>query len=74
MVVRVTADSFCQQMVRSVVGTLLQVGANVRPASEMAAILEANDRAAAGPVAPAKGLTLMDVAYRPNPFRGSART
>jgi tRNA pseudouridine38-40 synthase len=73
VVVRLVADSFCQQMVRSIVGTLLQVGAGERDAADVARILEARDRAAAGPVAPARGLTLVSVTYRPDPFQETTR-
>ena len=63
--VRVTAraNSFIQQMVRSLVGTLLQVGAGRRSPDEMVAVLATRDRAAAGPVAPPHGLCLVSVEY-----------
>jgi tRNA pseudouridine38-40 synthase len=57
------ADAFLHQMVRSLVGTLLAVGEGRIPASSMSTILEAQTRAAAGPVAPAHGLTLERVFY-----------
>jgi tRNA pseudouridine38-40 synthase len=61
--VRARANSFIQQMVRSLVGTLLQVGAGRRSPDEMVAVLAARDRAAAGPVAPPHGLCLVSVEY-----------
>lgn len=63
--VRVTAraNAFIQQMVRSLVGTLLHVGEGKRSAGTMPTILEARDRAAAGPVVPAHGLCLVAVEY-----------
>lgn len=61
--VRARANAFIQQMVRSLVGTLIQVGTGVRSPDEMPAILEARDRSAAGPVAPAHGLCLVAVEY-----------
>ena len=64
----VIADSFCHQMVRSVVGTLLEVGEEKRPPDEVGAALRSRDRARAGAVAPARGLHLMRVVYRPDPF------
>lgn len=64
-------DSFCQQMVRSLVGTLLQVGAGLRAPEDVARILEARDRAEAAPVAPTKGLTLAGVRYSRDPFAGA---
>ena len=68
LVVRVIADSFCHQMVRSIVGLLLEVGRGKRPAEEAPRALAAKDRASAGPVAPAKGLTLIEVGYNRTPF------
>jgi tRNA pseudouridine38-40 synthase len=69
LVLRFAADSFCHQMVRSIVGFLLEVGRGKRDADEVPRVLAAWDRAAAGPVAPAKGLTLVEVAYPTSPFR-----
>jgi len=59
----VTANAFLHQMVRSLVGTLVAVGEGRLEADGMTAILAARDRAAAGPVAPALGLTLQRVVY-----------
>ena len=61
--IKVRANAFIQQMVRSLVGTLVQVGEGKTSPSAMAAILEAKDRAAAGPVAPPQGLCLVSVEY-----------
>ena len=61
--IRARASSFVQQMVRSLVGTLLQVGQGRRSPDEMSEILAAHDRAAAGPVAPPHGLCLVSVEY-----------
>jgi tRNA pseudouridine38-40 synthase len=61
--VRARANAFIQQMVRSLVGTLIQVGEGRRSPGEMAAILDARDRAAAGPVAAPHGLCLVSVEY-----------
>ncbi len=65
----VTATSFCQQMVRSMVGTLVDVGLARRTATELPAMLAATDRNAAGRVAPPQGLSLWNVAYDSSPFR-----
>jgi tRNA pseudouridine38-40 synthase len=64
------ADSFLHQMVRSLVGTLVAVGEGKMEADSMTAILDARSRAAAGPVAPPHGLTLVRVTYgaRPRQF------
>lgn len=61
--IRITANSFLQQMVRSIVGTLAKVGVGQIPPEEMHRILHARDRSLAGPVAPAHGLFLVSVAY-----------
>jgi tRNA pseudouridine38-40 synthase len=59
----IEASSFCQQMVRSVVGTLVEVGLGKRKAGEMAAVVRAASRAAAGQPAPPYGLCLWGVNY-----------
>jgi tRNA pseudouridine38-40 synthase len=59
----VRATSFCHQMVRSLVGTLVDVGSGRRTAGEVSGILRARDRQAAGPVAPPHGLCLWEVGY-----------
>jgi tRNA pseudouridine38-40 synthase len=63
IVVGVRANSFLQQMVRSIVGTLVKVGEGKVAAGSMGDILEARDRSAAGPVAPPHGLFLVSVDY-----------
>jgi tRNA pseudouridine38-40 synthase len=59
----IAASSFCQQMVRSVVGTLVEVGLGKRKAGEMTAVVRAGSRAAAGQPAPPHGLCLWEVNY-----------
>ncbi|HVF20472.1 MAG TPA: tRNA pseudouridine(38-40) synthase TruA, partial [Mycobacteriales bacterium] len=63
LVASVEADAFCHQMVRSLIGTLLLVGDGRRDQSWPARALASRDRAQAGPVAPAHGLTLVEVRY-----------
>ena len=57
------ANAFLHQMVRSLVGTLVAVGDRRTSGNSMPDVLEARDRSAAGPVAPAHGLTLERVIY-----------
>jgi tRNA pseudouridine38-40 synthase len=59
----IAASSFCHQMVRSVVGTLVEVGTGRRRAGDMLGIIQAGQRAAAGGMAPAHGLCLWAVSY-----------
>jgi tRNA pseudouridine38-40 synthase len=59
----ITASSFCHQMVRSVVGTLVDVGLARRPSDSMVPTLLALDRSAAGQIAPPTGLVLWSVDY-----------
>ena len=59
----VEADGFLYNMVRAIAGTLMNVGRGYWPERQVAAILEAEDRRAAGPTAPAQGLFLMRVSY-----------
>jgi tRNA pseudouridine38-40 synthase len=59
----IAALAFCWQMVRSLVGTLVDIGTGARRAGEVMGMLRAKDRAAAGRVAPPQGLCLWDVGY-----------
>jgi tRNA pseudouridine38-40 synthase len=59
----IEASSFCQQMVRALVGTMVEVGLGRRRAGEMTGILRARDRAASGQLAPPHGLCLREVTY-----------
>jgi tRNA pseudouridine38-40 synthase len=59
----IDAKAFCHQMVRSITGTLVDMGRGRRRAGEMASILRARDRQAAGTVAPPHGLCLWEVLY-----------
>lgn len=61
--IRARANAFIQQMVRSLVGTLVAVGQGRMGPDEVAGVLEARERAAAGPVAPPHGLCLVAVEY-----------
>ena len=57
------ARSFLHRQVRSMTGTLVQVGLGRWAVEDVARVLDARDRAACGPVAPAEGLYLDRVAY-----------
>jgi len=63
IVVRIVGNAFLHSMVRVVVGSLVEVGTGRRDASWLADALVACERAAAGPTAPAHGLTLWRVGY-----------
>lgn len=62
------ARSFLHNQVRSIVGTLAQVGAGSMSVADVKAALEACDRARCGPVAPPDGLYLTHVDYPTDPF------
>ena len=59
----VVADHFLYHMVRTMVGTALAVARSDDPRGAMRAVLDSRDRARAGVVAPAHGLTLEEVFY-----------
>jgi tRNA pseudouridine38-40 synthase len=63
LVVRVVGNAFLHNMVRIVVGTLVEVGAGRRDPEWVSEVLAAHDRRAAGPTAPAEGLTFWCVTY-----------
>jgi tRNA pseudouridine38-40 synthase len=59
----IEANAFCHQMVRSLVGTLVDLGLGRRSPGEVTGMLRAGDRHAAGQVAPPRGLCLWQVTY-----------
>ena len=59
----IAGSAFCHQMVRSIVGTMVDIGIGRLHHSKMAGILEARSRDAAGGVAPPTGLILWEVGY-----------
>lgn len=61
--IHVSAKSFLHHMVRNIAGTLVDVGRGLYPPEKIDEILEAKDRAAAGPTAPAHALYFMRVDY-----------
>jgi tRNA pseudouridine38-40 synthase len=65
----IRANAFCHQMVRSVVGLLVDVGRGRRRAGDMLGVLRARDRGLVGNIAPPTGLCLWEVGY-PDGFGG----
>ena len=59
----VRADRFLRNMVRAIVGTLLEVGFGKLTVGQFCKVIEAKDRSAAGASVPAKGLFLVDIGY-----------
>ncbi|MCR5453005.1 MAG: tRNA pseudouridine(38-40) synthase TruA [Lachnospiraceae bacterium] len=62
--VTVSGTGFLQNMVRIIVGTLIEVGYERMKPEDIPVILEKKDRRLAGPTAPAKGLCLLNVRYK----------
>ena len=63
LVYRVRGNGFLHHMVRNLVGTLLDVGRGYIDVDDLPGVLAAQDRSAAGPTAPARGLFLHSVEY-----------
>ena len=63
IVIDVAGEGFLHHMVRTMVGTLMEVGAGARPPEWILDVIAARDRRAAGPTVPACGLTLVEVRY-----------
>lgn len=59
----IRADGFLYNMVRTIAGTLLEIGRGKMPGDSIKEILLKRDRRSAGPTAPAKGLCLVSVEY-----------
>ena len=59
----ISANRFLRNMVRAIVGTLLDVGCGKLSLADFQTILESQDRTKAGSSAPAHGLFLMKVQY-----------
>lgn len=62
----ITADRFLRNMVRAVVGTLLEVGRGRMTEKQFAEVIIAKDRCKAGHSAPAEGLSLIEIQYPNN--------
>lgn len=63
LVFTVTADRFLRNMVRAIVGTLLEVGTGKTDIGHVKMVLKSRDRRMAGPSVPAKGLYLTQIIY-----------
>ncbi len=61
--ITISGNGFLYNMVRIIAGTLIKVGLGVYPPSHAKEILDRKDRVAAGPKAPANGLTLLHIEY-----------
>ena len=66
----VEADRFLRNMVRAIVGTLLEVGRGKMTIDEFRQVIDAKNRCNAGSSVPAKGLFLVEVAYPENIYTG----
>lgn len=69
----IRADRFLRNMVRAIVGTLLEVGFGKLTVDGFCKIIEAKDRCAAGASVPAKGLFLVDIGYPEELSKGLIR-
>lgn len=74
VVAHLRADAFCRSMVRALVGACLAVGEGRRPLDWPAAVLMGGRRHPAVTVAPARGLTLEEVAYPADEELGARAT
>ncbi len=66
LIFHITADRFLRNMVRAVVGTLIEIGQKKYSVSRMHQIIESEDRAEAGASVPAHGLYLTRIVYPEN--------
>ncbi len=70
----ITGSAFCHQMVRSIVGTLVDVGRGQLSASQMPEIIQSRNRSTAGTVAPPFGLILWSVGYSGQRWNAASET
>ncbi len=61
--IRICGNGFLYNMVRIIAGTLIQVGSGMIAPEQVKDILELRERAAAGPTAPACGLTMLGIVF-----------
>lgn len=65
VIIEIEADGFLYNMVRAIVGSLVEVGRGSQPETWLGEVLQAQDRRVAGPTAPPQGLCLVQVEYEP---------
>jgi tRNA pseudouridine38-40 synthase len=63
LVFEITANAFLYRMVRTIVGTLIQIGLGEMAAEEIQAVIEVKDLTRSAPPAPPHGLCLVRVTY-----------
>ncbi len=63
IIITIRANRFLRNMVRAIVGTLVEIGLDKRKPEDIKRIIEAKDRGEAGSSAPAKGLFLNEITY-----------
>lgn len=63
LIYRIRAQSFMRNMVRALVGTMMEIGRRYRPVEDLARLLEGATRPEAGKTAPAAGLCLESIEY-----------
>ena len=63
LIFKISADRFLRNMVRAIVGTLLEIGLGKTPVSRLHEIIESRDRQEAGTSVPAKALFLVKIEY-----------
>ena len=66
LIFRIKANRFLRNMVRAIVGTLLEVGLGKIPPGEVHNIIKSKDRSKAGPSMPAHALFLTNIEYPSN--------
>lgn len=73
LIFEITADRFLRNMVRAVVGTLVEIGLEKYTPEHMLTIIDSQNRSQAGPSVPAHGLYLTRVIYPDNLFKTHVR-
>jgi tRNA pseudouridine38-40 synthase len=69
LIFRISADRFLWNMVRAIVGTLLEIGLHKRPSDDLQRVMKSGKRINAGASVPAAGLFLTEVEYPKSSFK-----